>query len=96
VRELLATVDSYELSEWVAYERVFGPIGSRYNDEMLAQQHEILQSVAYLLGAQVTPKGQKNPIPIPKHTPRPDEQFVQEKDESIVSQAEFDRSFRNK
>lgn len=90
------TVDSHELTEWVAYEKAFGPLGSRYNDEMLAQQHELLQTLAYLTGAQVTQKNQKNPIPSPRHTPRPDEQFVEAEGESIVNRAEFDRALDNR
>lgn len=32
VRELLARIDSRELSEWMAYERISGPLGGRRTD----------------------------------------------------------------
>lgn len=89
VRELLDRTDSYELTEWKAYEQAFGPLGSAYSEEILAQIHELIQTELYMAGAQV----KKNPIPIPKKCPRPMEAFKQEDDNSIVNRAEFDTAF---
>lgn len=36
VRELLERIDSRELSEWVAYERIAGPLGARRIDHAAA------------------------------------------------------------
>jgi hypothetical protein len=73
VREMLSRIDSRELTEWVAYEEEFGPVGSRYSDEILAQLKDLLHQYAYQsVGANV-PSGKKNPIPEPEATVRPHE-----------------------
>lgn len=92
VRELLSTVDSFELSEWIAYEKAFGPLGNDYTHEVLASMHELQQALLHLYGAQL----ERNPIPVPKRFPRPDEAFQNfdlDYDPEVVSQAEFDTQF---
>lgn len=71
VRQLLRSMDSLEVSEWQAYERAFGPLGTTYSDDMLAHIHEQLQLLTHVLGAVNTPKGEENPVPAPKDVPRP-------------------------
>ena len=67
VSELLARIDSYELSEWVAYERAFGPLGSEWRDETLASVQEQLQMSNWLYGEA---HWEDNPIEI-EPWPRP-------------------------
>lgn len=73
VRELLSRIDARELTEWVAYEETFGPIGSRYSDEILAELKDVLQHFSYHQVGSNVPKGKKNPIPEPEPTVRPHE-----------------------
>lgn len=73
VRELLSRIDSRELTEWVAYEEEFGPVGSRYSDEVLAQLKDLLHHYAYYAVGANVPTGKKNPIPEPTPTVRPSE-----------------------
>jgi hypothetical protein len=65
---MLATLDAPELTHWMAYERIRGPIDGSWKDEMLASIHEQLQSGNYLAGGQ---SGKKNPVPKPQNVPRP-------------------------
>ncbi|WP_432001233.1 hypothetical protein [Streptomyces sioyaensis] len=48
VRQVLASVTSRELAEWVAYERAYGPIDLMWTNETLAQIHELLQNLLYV------------------------------------------------
>lgn len=73
VRELLSRIDSRELTEWVAYEEEFGPVGSKYGDEILAQLKDLLHNYAYHSIGMNVPAGKKNPIPEPTSTVRPSE-----------------------
>lgn len=42
VQDMLENVDSHEISEWMAYERAFGPIDNRWRDAaLLAIHHEL-------------------------------------------------------
>lgn len=97
VSELLARTSSYELTEWMAYENAFGPLGPEYRDDMLASIHEQLQALRHLMGELWTEKD--NPIPVPKKLPRPNDLWQQasaddEDDPDVVSSiAEFDRNF---
>lgn len=45
VDEMLERISSYELSEWEAYERAFGPLGDAYSQNKLADLHELMQAV---------------------------------------------------
>lgn len=75
VRELLARIDSHELSEWAAYERYAGPVDDSYLAGALATVIELLQTLNRMTGAaHFTDKNhRKNPAPEPKHYPRPHE-----------------------
>ncbi|OII61215.1 hypothetical protein BJP40_06725 [Streptomyces sp. CC53] len=72
---MLDAMSSAEYTQWRGFERAYGPIDRRYSDEALANIHEQLQAITYLIGAQLTSqkKGAKNPVPQPKHFPRPHE-----------------------
>lgn len=61
----------------MAYEREDGPIGPRWQEEALAGLHEQLQRLNHLQGAAhfTDRKHKKNPVPSPKHYPRPYEIF---------------------
>lgn len=78
VRQLLASMDSAEISEWQAYERAFGPLDRAYGDDMLARIHEQLQLLTHVQGA--AGGGKDNPIPEPKRVPRPPDVFVPDDD----------------
>lgn len=71
VRQLLAENSSYELREWMAYERHAGPLDNKWRDNMLAELHYLTQWSNFLLGAQCTGKDKKNPVPEPKIPYRP-------------------------
>lgn len=66
-------MDSYEYSQWMAFERANGPINGEWSAEALSNLHEQLQSIAYLLGqAHFTDKTHKRgPIEKPERYPRP-------------------------
>jgi len=83
VGELLDRFDSLELAEWRAFERALGPIGKEYSEGALAQIHEVLQGILYLLGAQC---GEDNPAPRPQHFPRPNEVFLPPPEEEELEQ----------
>lgn len=68
---LLATHSSYELTEWMAFEQVNGPIGAKWDREVLAQLHELTQFGNHLLGAQMSDNKHPNQVPKPETIPRP-------------------------
>lgn len=39
---MLTCIDSYELTEWMAFERAFGPIGNEWRDHALGAIHQQL------------------------------------------------------
>ena len=43
MREVRASIDSREFSQWQVYERTHGHINGGYSAEMLAQNNELLQ-----------------------------------------------------
>lgn len=71
-------MDSYEFSQWMAFERAHGPISGEWNANALAEIHEQLQQISYLLGqAHFTDKTHKRgPVDKPERYPRPNEAFV--------------------
>lgn len=71
VRQLLSQVTSYELTEWMAYEHVAGPLDNSWRDKVAAETHYLLQWNNFLLGVQCTPKDSKNPVPEPQFIARP-------------------------
>jgi hypothetical protein len=66
-------MDSYEFSQWMAFERATGPINGEWSDEALASIQEQLQQLSYLLSqAKFTDKThRKGPVPKPERFPRP-------------------------
>lgn len=68
---------SYEMTEWQAYEEAFGPVNGMWDRETLAQIHELLQTMAYIAGAQA----EENPVPQPRTKDRPGSAFGFERDE---------------
>lgn len=68
---------SYEITEWLAYENAYGPIGDHYLNETLAQMHELMQTMAYLAGA----KMEENPVNKPTTHARPGAGYGFERDQ---------------
>lgn len=66
-------MDSIEYSQWMAFERVAGPINGEWDSDALAAIQEQLQQLSYLLGqAHFTDKNHKRgPIPKPERYSRP-------------------------
>lgn len=85
VEEMLYRVSSRELSEWMAYEQAFGPIGPRYDSELLAGIHEQMQFANKMTGGEEYPE--------PRKVPRPTEFFLPPEDEEVMSVEEFNRQF---
>lgn len=73
---MLDHIDSYEISEWMAFEHAFGPIGPEYRDEALALIHDQLQLLCSMYGA--VNWQDKNPVGEPKPIPRPSQVFLKE------------------
>lgn len=68
---MLSEISSRQVAEWMAYERVEGPLDGSLRDDVLAGIHEQLQLIARLTGAQF----KQNPAPEPEHVPRPHELY---------------------
>ncbi len=68
---MLEKVSSYELAEWMAFEKVNGPLGSQYSDDMMANVHEQLQAIQFILGRMSA--GKESPVPPPHRLRRPHE-----------------------
>lgn len=68
-------MDSVEYSQWMAFERVYGPIGGEWEQEALAGIVEQLHTLTYLFSqANFTDKNhRRGPIPKPERYPRPNE-----------------------
>jgi hypothetical protein len=71
VQEMLTKVSSYELSQWMAFEKINGPLGAQYSDDMLASIHEQLQAIQFILGRMSA--GKESPVPPPHRLRRPHE-----------------------
>lgn len=69
VPEMLDSVDSQELAEFQAYEMVNGPIGGRFQEDVLISIHEMLQQIGRILVAQHTEH--REDIPDLMRYPRP-------------------------
>lgn len=71
-------MDSIEYSQWMAFERVYGPINGEWDKEAMAAMVEKLHTIAYLLSqANFTDKNhRKGPIPKPERYPRPNESLL--------------------
>lgn len=71
VGEMLSRISSYEITEWMAYEKAQGPLLSEYRDDMLASIHEQLQFLCHLYGSQF----EENPVDEPVKLPRPNDLY---------------------
>ena len=71
VDQLMSRVSSFELTQWRAFEKVNGPLGRQYSDDMLANIHEQLQAIQFILGRMSA--GDESPVPQPHRMPRPHE-----------------------
>lgn len=78
VREVLATHSSWELSEWMAYEKAYGPIDDDWRDNTLGEVHELLQGLVHLTAATNSKDG-KSPETVPKRHVRPYEIWEEHK-----------------
>lgn len=67
---------SYEIAEWRAYEQAFGPINGHWQNETLAQIHELMQTMAHMAGARYD----ENPVPVPRTKDRPGTAYGFERD----------------
>lgn len=78
VKETLNSMDSIEYSQWMAFERVHGPINREWDQEAMAAVLEELHTIAYLLSqAHFTDKThKKGPIEKPERYPRPNESLT--------------------
>lgn len=75
---MLQEMDSLEYSRWIAFERVYGPIGGQWTEDAIAALHEQLQQISYLLGQAhfADKQSKKGPIKKPERYPRPYEALV--------------------
>lgn len=80
VGELLRRITAKELTEWQAYEREFGMLGTQWDREVLREIHYVLQCGNYQFAASNTDKGKKPGYPEPKHLPAANE-FLKPQDE---------------
>lgn len=64
-----------EYSQWLAFERVAGPVNGEWDSDTLAAIQEQLQQLSYLFSqANFTDKThRRGPIPKPERYPRPNE-----------------------
>lgn len=89
---MLDRLSSYEIAEWQAFEKAFGPLGNDYEKETLATIVDLLNVLIYTNGK--IAYGDKNPVPEPKKYPRPHEAFLEKNEgEKSISRAEFDTLF---
>jgi hypothetical protein len=70
-KAFLASHSSREVAEYMAVENIIGPFGPSYEREMLAQIVEMLQSINYNAVQLQLDKDSENPVPEPRHVPRP-------------------------
>lgn len=82
----MTEIDSYELAQWRAFERVNGPLGHQYSDDMLANIHEQLQACQFILGR--LSAGDESPVPMPHRVLRPHEVMSQQPEEIIEARTQ--------
>jgi hypothetical protein len=72
VKDMLNSMDSVELSHWMAFEKAHGPLYGEWEGEALAAIQEQLQQIGYLLGqAHFTDKTHKRgPVEKPERYAR--------------------------
>lgn len=96
VPELLASHTSRQLREWMAYEIKAGPLGSRWDRDLMAELHFLVQWNLHLLGAKTPTKNKKNPAPEPRFPDRPwapNPQDEEEADELDEIEREYDEEY---
>jgi hypothetical protein len=78
---MLDEMSSREYTEWLAFERMNGPIGDTWRDEVLAGIHELIQYQNHMFGqANFTDKKHpRNPVPKPERYVRPHEAYAKTK-----------------
>lgn len=76
----------------MGFERVDGPVGPAWRDEADAAIHEQLQRLNHIQGAAhfTDRKHKKNPVPKPKHYPRPWELIKPEEDQYDPEEDQMD------
>lgn len=75
-RDLLATWDSNDLSEMMAYEQFAGPLDSTWDSEVRGQMHELLQQLLLVtidVNSKKPSKQKVRPVPRPWWTPEQEE-----------------------
>lgn len=92
VTELLSRTTSYELAEWQAFERAYGPLGREYISDALASIHEQLQILNRMTGEQF----EDNPAAEPSKWPRPNDIFKPVKEDEGDSPGDFDANFNKR
>jgi hypothetical protein len=89
---MLHSMDSYEYSQWIAFERAHGPIFGEWDAEALANIQEQLQQISFLLSqAHFTDKThRRGPVEKPERFPRPDEFMKKRFPSPVENFDEFD------
>jgi hypothetical protein len=67
VNELLTSLSSRELADWIAYERVAGPIGDGWMSEAVASINELIQQLVILTAQDKSMEVQHFPRPHELH-----------------------------
>lgn len=90
VKVLLASMDSNEISEWMAYEEFAGPLDSTWSQEVLGQIHELLQ---HLISITVQAHSDTKKPPKVQNIPRPWTEAKKERtaEEQQAEMEAFDR-----
>ena len=86
VKEMLDRIDSYEISQWAAYEQLHGPLNNAYSYNALASIEETLMLGNRIAGA----SAKSNPAPKPKHIKRPWELHEDPKHRNYKKQREVE------
>lgn len=81
--ELLRKIPSYELTQWKAYERAFGPLGNFYAADVWAGIHEQLQRIAALLTEGGKATVERLPRPMEVYKVALERQEIEEQAEEI-------------
>lgn len=66
---MLRHIDSDELGEWMAYERAYGPLDTKWSDGALIAIYEQLQLGNRISAARVLEDPDDIPAPVPLHPP---------------------------
>ncbi len=69
---MLDQISARQLAEWMAYERVAGPLDDSWLAELVGQIHELFQHQNFMMGMKVY---KNSKVPKPRHVPRPREMW---------------------